>query len=114
MKKKIFLITLSLILLFVLPGVALGNPLSKVDGVSGGMNANKIYDDLNNILYLFYFIAGFLIIAGLIAAAVLLGTSGNNPNRRTGGFISLGMALLGTWILYKAFDLAAWVGSFGS
>lgn len=92
------------------------DPLSQIDIVKNNkqnVSEDSIYKDANNILYLIYFIAGFISVVSMICAGVLLGTSGSNPNRRAGGFVALGMALLGSWVLYKAVSLSQWVGKFG-
>ncbi|WP_121616755.1 hypothetical protein [Virgibacillus halodenitrificans] len=73
-----------------------------------------LYADMNTLLTVFLAIAGFVVIACLVFAGVKLATAQNNPQNRTQGFIGLGMALLGGWIVYKALDLAGWIKGFGS
>jgi Type IV secretion system pilin len=84
----------------------------KVD--SGTKLDDGLYNDMNTILTVFLSIAGFIVIACLIFAGVKLATAQNNPQNRTQGFIGLGMALLGGWIVYKALDLAGWIKGFGN
>lgn len=72
-----------------------------------------LYDDMNTLLTVFLAIAGFIVVACLVFAGVKLATAQNNPQNRTQGFIGLGMALLGGWIVYKALDLAGWIKGFG-
>lgn len=89
----------------------------KVGGetVDGSTNVeNGLYKDMNTLLTVFIAIAGFIVIACLVFAGVKLATAQNNPQNRTQGFIGLGMALLGGWIVYKALDLAGWIKGFGS
>ncbi|MEX3623684.1 hypothetical protein [Viridibacillus arvi] len=83
--------------------------------VGTGKDLDKgLYKDMNVMLTVFLSIAGFVVIACLLFAGVKLATAQNNPQNRTQGFIGLGMALLGGWIVYKALDLAGWIKGFGS
>ena len=68
-----------------------------------------LFKDMNTILMIFLSIAGFVVIACLIFAGVKLATAQGNPQNRTQGFIGLGMAILGGWVVYKALDLAGWI-----
>ncbi|MFB0832074.1 hypothetical protein ACEU2D_21080 [Brevibacillus laterosporus] len=91
------------------------NPLKEVDIVnqSQTVDEKQIYKDANSIINLIYYLCGFGTLASLIVASLMLSTAGNNPNRRTGGFVALGMALLGSWVLYKTGALAKWTQQFG-
>lgn len=114
LKKQSVVVVLLLVAILMVPTVAGANPLDKIDGVDGsGVNEDQIFEDLNTVLTLIYFIAGFVSLVALIVASILLATSASNPQRRSGGFVALGMAILGGWVLFKAFDIAAWLGSFG-
>lgn len=73
-----------------------------------------LFKDMNVVLMIFLSIAGFVVIACLIFAGVKLATSQGNPQGRTQGFIGLGMALLGGWVVYKALDLAGWIKGISS
>lgn len=86
-----------------------GETVSNSTGVEDGL-----YTDMNTLLTVFLAIAGFVVVACLVFAGVKLATAQNNPQNRTQGFIGLGMALLGGWIVYKALELAGWIKGFGT
>jgi hypothetical protein len=91
------------------------DPLSQINIVKSAtkVDATQIYKDLNSIVSLIFYGAGFFSLIALIFAAVLLSTAGNNPTKRSGGFAALSMACLGGWVLYKATSIAQWLGHFG-
>lgn len=72
-----------------------------------------IFDDMNFILYVFIGIGGIIVVMCIVFAGIKLATAQNNPQNRTQGFIGLGMALLGGWVIYKSLDLAGWIQGFG-
>lgn len=79
-------------------------------GVGGGKSLDEgLFKDMNTILLIVLSIAGFMVVACLIFAGVKLATAQGNPQNRTQGFIGLGMAILGGWVVYKALDLAGWI-----
>jgi lipoprotein signal peptidase len=83
-------------------------PTTKVSDAGG------LFSDMNMILKVFLGIAGFVVIMCIVYAGIKLATAQNNPQNRTQGFIGLGMALLGGWVVYKCLDLAGWIQGFGS
>ncbi|MFF0828749.1 hypothetical protein ACFYU8_17905 [Brevibacillus sp. NPDC003359] len=105
---------------FTMPEITLAangkNPLEQVDSIGNGKNVDpdQIYKDLNSILELIFYIAGFVTLISTVLAAALLGTAMGSPQRRNSGLIALGMALIGGWVLYKAYGLQQWVQTFGS
>lgn len=79
----------------------------------GEANANGIYGDMNTILTTVLAIAGFVVVACIIFAGAKLATAQGNPQARTQGFIGLGMAFIGGWVVYKCLAIAGWIKGFG-
>lgn len=75
---------------------------------------NGIFADMNTILMVGLGIGGFVVIACIIFAGAKLATAQGNPQARTQGFIGLGMAFIGGWVVYKCLEIAGWIKGFGS
>lgn len=106
---------MSLVFVFVMSDASVANAaFGKIDiggdtvGNATGLD-DGLFADMNVVLMIFLSLAGFVVIACLIFAGVKLATAQGNPQGRTQGFIGLGMALLGGWVVYKALDLAGWI-----
>ena len=72
-----------------------------------------LFKDINFILVTVLGIAGAIVIACIIFAGVKLATAQGNPQNRTQGFIGLGMAFIGGWVVYKCLEIAGWIKGFG-
>lgn len=92
------------------------NPLDKVTAISGGgkVDPDQIYKDMNSILELVFYGVGFITLMATLLAAGLLATSMGSPQRRNMGLVALLMALIGGWVLYKAYGFQMWIQQFGS
>lgn|SRR5690606_7849321 len=80
----------------------------------GNIDNSGIYDDLSSLVTFVMALGGFWILACLIFAGAKLSSAQNNPQNRTAGFIGVGMAFIGGWIMMKAYDIAGWIAGFGS
>lgn len=119
--KKAMLVTLTmasvLALYFTLgfdPDIASANAWEKA-GITpdGSIDNSGIYDDLDKVVYFIMALGGFWILLCLVFAGVRLSAAQGNPQSRTQGFIGLGMAFLGGWVILKAYDIAGWIAGFG-
>jgi hypothetical protein len=82
---------------------------------NGNIKNSNIYNDLKDLVWFITALGGFWVLACLIFAGVKLSAAqGGNPQARTAGFIGLGMAFLGGWVIMKAYDIAGWIAGFGS
>ncbi|MDC3424273.1 hypothetical protein NC797_07095 [Aquibacillus sp. 3ASR75-11] len=118
--KKLFtLLSLMAVLTFSLvvvsPESAFAGAWNKA-GITpdGSIENSGIYDDLDKLVYFVMALGGFWILACLIFAGIKLAASQGNPQGRTQGFIGLGMAFIGGWVIMKAYDIAGWIAGFGA
>lgn len=81
---------------------------------NGSIENSGIYDDLDSLIYLIMAIGGFWIIGCIVFAGLRLSSAQTNPQMRTQGFIGLAMALIGLFIIVKAYDIAGFVAGFGN
>lgn len=80
----------------------------KLDGNAG------IFNDLKNMTFFIMALGGFWVVACLIFAGFKLAAAqGGNPQARTAGFIGLGMAFIGGFVVMKAYNIAGYVAGFG-
>lgn len=90
----------------------------KKAGIStnGGTAQNsKIYDDLNNVIYLITAVGGFWALGCLIFSGMKLSAAqGGNPQARTQGIIGLVMAGVGVFVIVKAKTIAGYFAGFGA
>lgn len=77
-------------------------------------DANSLFADLKNVVYLVMAIGGFWGIFWLVFGGILLSGSGSNPQKRSQGFLAICMAALGIFVIYKAYDIAGWAMNLGS
>ena len=97
------------------PASANTGAFDQVDGVSNSRNTEgAIYSDLNKLVNIIMAVGGFWILACLIFAGIRLSSAQSNPQARTQGFIGLGMAAIGGWIVVQARTIAGWIGGFGA
>lgn len=80
--------------------------------LSKAVESNGIFNSLNYGLALILGVAGFVVVGGIIFAGAKLSTAGS-PQARTQGFIGLGMALFGGWVVYRCLHIAGWIKGFG-
>ncbi len=79
------------------------------------INTSGIFSDLNTLVGIVIAFGGFWIILCLIFAGIKLAAAqGGNPQARTAGFIGIGMAFIGGWVIMKAYDIAGFIAGFGS
>ncbi|MBO8172382.1 MAG: hypothetical protein H0Z33_10865 [Bacillaceae bacterium] len=117
MKYRILIgVSVLLALCLVLPVSGLAAGEDELKNVLGerDIDKDKIYGDIQQIIYFIYGISGLVILTSVIVSSVLLSTSGSNPHKRAAGFGALGMAALGGYVLVKAFDIAAFLSTFAS
>ena len=95
------------------PNLALASTFDEIDGVGSG-GTEGLFDDMNALLIIVLSLAGFWIIFCIIFAGAKLASSQGNPQNRTQGFIGLGMALIGGFVIYKCLEIAGWIEGFGS
>lgn len=117
-------IKVSLILLLVLgllftfniePASATTGAFDEVNGVSNSSDTeDAVYTDLNKLVNVVMAVGGFWILACLVFAGIKLSSAQGNPQARTQGFIGLGMAAVGGWIVVQARTIAGWIGGFGA
>lgn len=89
----------------------------KKAGISPQGNAqnSKIFDDLNNVIYLITAVGGFWALGCLIFSGMKLSAAqGGNPQARTQGIIGLVMAGVGVFVIVKAKTIAGYFAGFGS
>ncbi len=80
----------------------------------GDLDSASIFEDLNTVVGLIIALGGFWIICCLIFAGIKLAAAqGGNPQARTAGFIGIGMAFIGGWVIMKAHDIAGFIAGFG-
>ncbi|MEI5919410.1 hypothetical protein ACMHYP_23210 [Bacillus cereus] len=72
-----------------------------------------IFGSMNGLLIVVMGVAGFGVIFCLIFAGLKLAAAQTNPQARTQGFVGLGVACIGAWVVYKCLVIAGWVGGFG-
>lgn len=116
---KILLIVLAVVgFLFVFDvgtSYASTGAFDHVNGVSNSRNTETaVYSDLNKLVNIVMAVGGFWILACLIFAGIRLSSAQGNPQARTQGFIGLGMAAIGGWIVVQARTIAGWIGGFGA
>lgn len=119
--KNIIKILVSLVLvigiLFVFNADYVGatGAFDHVDGVSNSRGTeNAVYKDLNRLVNIVMAVGGFWVLACLIFAGIRLSSAQGNPQARTQGFIGLGMAAVGGWIVVQSRTIAGWIGGFGA
>ncbi|QAS54781.1 hypothetical protein [Halobacillus litoralis] len=117
-KSAVILLTLTAIFAFsfILIGPDYVDAAWEKAGITpdGSIENSGIYDDLDKLVYFVMALGGFWILACLIFAGIKLASAqGGNPQGRTAGFIGLGMAFVGGWVIMKAYDIAGWISGFG-
>ncbi|MDE5055248.1 pilin [Niallia taxi] len=89
----------------------------KKAGISpqGNVENSKIFDDLNNVIYLITAVGGFWALGCLIFSGMKLSAAqGGNPQARTQGIIGLVMAGVGVFVIVKAKTIAGYFAGFGA
>lgn len=119
MKKIMHLFIGSLIFIIILfatnensivVATSISDALNKSTTSAGDMS--EATQSLTAIVYLIMSLGGFWIVSMLVWGGMTLAGSGGNPQKRTEGFVKLGLTVVGAFIIYKSYDLAAWVTSF--
>lgn len=78
------------------------------------IDSSGVYSDLTTLIGVVIAFGGFWIIACLIFAGIKLASAqGGNPQARTSGFIGIGMAFIGGWVIMKSYDIAGFIAGFG-
>jgi len=120
MKKKILMIftLVAFTLTALVPSSVLANASDqwKKAGINPDSNINTsgVFNDLNTLVGIVIAFGGFWIILCLIFAGIKLASAqGGNPQARTAGFIGIGMAFVGGWVIMKAYDIAGFIAGFG-
>lgn len=91
--------------------LAAPNPFEKINtNQSEGLGGQELYEDANRAVYTIYVFGGIWVLGCLIVGAMLLASAGSNPQRRTGGLIAIGLALVSGVILVNAYDMMGWLG----
>ncbi|KOO48193.1 hypothetical protein AMD01_05045 [Priestia koreensis] len=86
-----------------------GVTTSNIDSKDSG-----VFKDLTKMTGFIMAIGAFWIIACIIFAGLKLSAAqGGNSQARTAGFIGLGMAFIGGFVVMKAYDIAGYVAGFG-
>lgn len=93
-------------------GASVKDALGKA-GITGTGNMDGIYQDLNGVVFFVMALGGFWIVGMLVWGGMTLAGSGGNPQKRTEGFIKLSLVLVGAYIIFKAYDIAAWATALG-
>ena len=76
-------------------------------------NANSdLSTNLDKLIKIVMTFGGFWIIACLVFAGAKLSASQGNAQNRTAGFIGIGVAAFGAWIIMKAYNIAGWIAGF--
>ncbi|GLO68307.1 MULTISPECIES: hypothetical protein [Oceanobacillus] len=120
--KSVFMLVISLLavfcLLFVFEASTVNAATGAFDEVSGVSNSggteDAVYNDLNRLVNIVMAVGGFWVLACLIFAGIKLSGAQGNPQNRTQGFIGLGMAAVGGWVVVQARTVAGWIGGFGA
>lgn len=118
-KSKVFSILfasmVAMILMWYTPPAEAAFSKITVNGksVTATTTDNGLFQDMNLLLTTVLFVAGFVVVVSIIYAGVMLSTAQGSPQRRTQGFIGLGMSFLGGWVVYKCLTIAGWISGFG-
>lgn len=114
MLKKVKTLPLALtalmIIMFPSSTFAATNPFK--DSISTS-SADALYTDLGKVINIITAVGGFWVLACIVFSGIMLAGSGSNPQKRSAGFVGLGCALLGAWIMMKAATIGGWVVSLG-
>lgn len=87
--------------------------LSKA-GIKNQGDTSGLFADLQGVVYLIMALGGFWGVVWIIIGAMLLAGSGSNAQKRSGGIGALGVACVGLFVIYKAYDIAGWATGIGS
>lgn len=120
--KSTVIIALALLVTFsilfavnVTPAHANTGAFDYVEGVAeSGDTEDAVYADLNRLVNIVMAVGGFWVLACLIFAGIKLSGAQGNPQSRTAGFVGLGMAAVGGFVVVQARTIAGWVGGFGA
>ncbi len=86
-----------------------GVTVSDIDSKDSG-----VFKDLKKMTGFIMALGGFWVVACLIFAGFKLAAAqGGNPQARTAGFVGLGMAFVGAFVIVKAYDIAGYAAGFG-
>lgn len=78
------------------------------------IDSSGLFNDLDTLVGIVIAFGGFWIILCLIFAGIKLASAqGGNPQARTSGFVGIGMAFIGGWVIMKAYDIAGFIAGFG-
>lgn len=94
-------------------GVASVQDSLKKAGIKNTGDTSGLFADLQNVVYLVMAVGGFWGVLWIIIGAMLLAGSGSNPQKRSGGIVALGVACVGLFVIYKAYDIAGWATGIG-
>lgn len=83
-------------------------------GITNTGDTSGLFADLQNVVYLVMAVGGFWGVLWIIIGAMLLAGSGSNPQKRSGGIGALGVACVGLFVIYKAYDIAGWATGIGN
>lgn len=83
-------------------------------GIKDTGNTSGLFEDLQGVVYLVMGIGGFWGVLWIVIGAMLLSSSGGNPQKRAAGMGALGVACVGLFVIYKAFDIAGWATGIGA
>jgi NADH:ubiquinone oxidoreductase subunit 2 (subunit N) len=89
----------------------LGFTVAFYPSIAFATTPEESYEYMNTILTVAITLGGFLVVFSIIASAIKLASSQNNPQNRTAGIIGLVFSLLGGYMVYKALDIAGWISS---
>lgn len=105
-------------LMFAFTGISAEATTGAFDQVNGVKESSgtedAVYKDLNRLVNIVMAVGGFWVLACLVFAGIKLSGSQGNPQARTAGFVGLGMAALGGWVVVQARTVAGWIGGFGA
>ncbi|WP_260678693.1 hypothetical protein [Planococcus salinarum] len=91
---------------------SVSDALSNV-GIKDTGGTSGLFDDWQNVIYLVIGIGGFRGVLWLVIGAMLLTGSGGNPQKRGTGMAALFSAVVGLFVVYKAYDIASWATGVG-
>lgn len=94
----------------IVSATTISGALKKAKSPVGDMS--EAYENLSAIVYLVIGLGGFWVVSMIVWGGMTLANSGGNPQKRTEGFIKLGLTLVGAFIIFKSYDIAGWIMSF--